>query len=258
MRRPIAVALTYAEFAACTAAFIPLLAAARLRSIRDPTRRVAGRWLRMFGRLTSTLTPLWQFSVQGRPPRDIDGRAYVVVSNHESNADPFLLSSLPWDMRWIAKEELFELPVIGVLMHLGGDIPLRRGERESVVEVMAACRSTLDHGLSVMFFPEGTRTRDGRLGAFKDGAFRLAIEAGAPVLPIAIAGTRDCLRKGSATLGEARAIARILPPLETRQLSTRDVDWLRDRAREQIARAVAELRSELGDPTPVLEGRAVN
>jgi 1-acyl-sn-glycerol-3-phosphate acyltransferase len=245
MSRPLAVAFTYAEFVLCALLFVPVLGAARLRSWGDPTRRSAGHWLRNFGKVSSALTPLWHFSTEGEPPADIGARAYVVVSNHESNADPFLLSWLPWDMRWISKEELFKLPLVGTLMRLGGDIALRRGDADSVRETMAECRATLDQGLSVMIFPEGTRSANGELGAFKDGAFRLAIEAGVSILPVAIAGTRSCLPKGSSALGEARAVARVLAPIETAQLTLDDVATLRERARSEIAAATSALRARL-------------
>ena len=245
MARPFAVAFTYAEFLASAVLFVPVLGIARLGSRSDPTHRVAGRWLRNFGKLTARLTPLWDFSIEGDAPADIAQRAYVVVCNHESNADPFLLSGLPWDMRWISKEELFELPLLGTLMRLGGDIALRRGEADSVREMLAECRATLERGLSVMIFPEGTRSRDGALGAFKDGAFRLAIEAQVPLLPLALAGTRSCLPRGSGMLGDARARARVLRPLDTRGLTLDDVATLRERARSQIADAVSELRKQL-------------
>jgi len=245
MARPLALAFTYAEFLLSAVAFVPLIGVARLRSRSDPTFRLPGRWLRNFGKVTSALTPLWHFSVKGEPPGDIGTRAYVVVSNHESNADPFLLSWLPWDMRWISKQEVFELPLLGALMRLGGDIALRRGDPNSVRDMLDECRDTLRAGLSVMIFPEGTRSRDGTLGPFKDGAFLLAIETGAPVLPIALAGTASCLAKGSAALGEARATARVLTPVETRDLTPADLEALREQVRSQIGDAVAALRLEL-------------
>jgi len=239
-----------AEFVACSTGFVPLLAGVHLRTQDDPTRRLAGRWLRKFGRATSFLTPLWDFSVEGEAPADIATRAYVVVSNHESNADPFLLSWLPWDMRWIAKEEIFKVPFFGLLLKFGGDISLRRAEKNSVLEMLAECRQTLTGGLSIMMFPEGTRSRDGHLRPFKDGAFQLAIETGAPILPVAIAGTRSCLPTGSVVLGESRAVARVLEPIETKHLTLEDVAALREQTRERIAVAAAQLRADLGVELP--------
>jgi 1-acyl-sn-glycerol-3-phosphate acyltransferase len=253
MNKHLATAWTLAEFVACSSGFVPLLGAVRLGTTSDPTHRVAGRWLRNFGKTTSHLSPLWDFSVEGAPPADIDKRAYVVVSNHESNVDPFLLSWLPWDMRWIAKEVLFKVPFFGLLLRFGGDIPLRRADKESILEMLEECRKTLRGGLSIMMFPEGTRSRDGRLRPFKDGAFQLAIETGAPILPVAIAGTRACLPAGSITLGEAKAMARVLEPIETAHLKPHDVAALREQTRDRIGAAAAQLREKLGVALPEAE-----
>lgn len=229
---------TYFEFGACALAFLPVMGAAWHLHRGDPTQRVPGQWMRRFGRTTTRLSPLWRFSVRGHSPPDIHRRGYVVVSNHESTADPFLLSFLPWDMRWVAKEELFRIPIIGRMMKYGGDIPLRRGEKDSVREMLDECRRTLDLGMSVMIFPEGTRSPDGRLLPFKRGAFDLAIAAGAPVLPIAIDGTRACRPKGSRWFGKASATATVLEPIETRGMAPSDSPDLAARVRERIARAL--------------------
>lgn len=237
---------TYAEFAACAAVFLPLMGAAWHTHRKDPTQRVPGQWMRRFGRTTARLSSMWRFAIEGTPPADIHERPYVVVANHESQADPFLLSFLPWDMRWVAKEELFSMPVIGRMMRYGGDIPLRRGSKESVVAMMEECRRTLDNGMSVMMFPEGTRSKDATLLPFKPGAFTLAIEAGVPVLPVALAGTHACRPKGSKWFGKASAIARVLPPIPTEGLSRDDAEALAARARTRIAEALPDLRSRTG------------
>jgi 1-acyl-sn-glycerol-3-phosphate acyltransferase len=236
---------TYAEFAACAFAFLPIMAAARLTEGDDPTHRGPGRWMRRFGRTTSRLTPAWQFSIEGQPPADIHRRGYVVVANHESVADPFLLSWLPWDMRWIGKEELFKVPVTGWMLKLSGDIAIRRGDRDSVVDMMDECARTLSAGLSVMIFPEGTRSSKGDLLPFKDGAFQLAARTGAPILPVALAGTRACRRKGSWRIGRAHAIARVLSPIEVVGATEADVPRLREAARAQIAAALPEVRARI-------------
>lgn len=238
---------TYAEFLTLAVGFLPVMAASSLRHRDDPTQRLPGRWMRRFGRTSSRLSPVWDFSWDGKPPADIHSRPYVVVCNHESNADPFLLSHLPWDMRWIAKEEIFKLPLLGLLMHAGGDIKLRRGDKGSVTEMFDACRETLANGMSIMMFPEGTRSKDGALLPFKDGAFDLAIDAHVPILPLALSGTRSCMRKGAMALGRARAKVRVLEPIETTGLGKADVGALRNRTRDAIAHAVEGLRRELGD-----------
>ena len=234
---------TYIEFGACVAAFLPAMGIAHWLHRGDPGQRVPGQWMRRFGRVTSNLTPLWKFKVEGEAPRDILSRAYVVVSNHESTADPFLLSHLPWDMRWIAKQEIFNLPVLGRMMKYSGDIPLRRGERDSVKQMMDEAKRTLEAGVPVMMFPEGTRSQNGELLPFKDGAFQLALDAGVPILPLAVAGTRNCRPKGSKWFGDANAIVKVLEPIETAGL---DVATLRDRARNKIGAEVRLLRRRLG------------
>jgi len=231
-------AYTYAELTACMVAWLPLLALLRVRHHADTVPRIEGRWLRRMARVSTRLSGLWRFEVEGDAPPDIASRAYVVVANHQSSADPFLLSFVPWDMRWVAKEELFRVPLTGWLLWLAGEIPVRRGDRESVAAMMAECRRTLDAGLSVMLFPEGTRSRDGALQPFKDGAFQLAIEAGVPVLPIVVDGTHACRPKGSLWFGRARARARVLAPVPTEGLGPGDVAALRERVREAIAGSV--------------------
>ena len=233
---------TYAEFAACVSAFLPVMAVSSLRHRGDPTQRAPGRWMRRLGRTAGRLTPLWSFEIEGEPPADIARTGYVVVANHESQADPFLLSWLPFDMRWVAKEELFKPPFIGWAMRFGGDIPLRRGQGDSVRAMMDECSRALAGGISVMMFPEGTRSRDGELLPFKDGAFALAIRAQVPILPIALAGTREMRPKHSRWFGKAHARARILLPIETRGLGSADVGFVRDRAREAIRAALPDLR----------------
>jgi 1-acyl-sn-glycerol-3-phosphate acyltransferase len=237
---------SYAEFGICVMGFLPIMAASSLRHRRDPTQRKPGRWMRRLGWLTSKLTPLWDFGVEGDGPADILSRPYVVVANHESIADPFLLTYLPWDMRWVAKEELFKIPIIGLAFRWSGDIPLRRGQGESVRAMMDACKASLAAGIPIMMFPEGTRSNDGELLAFRDGAFRLAIEAGVPVLPLVLAGTKECRPKHSKWFGRARARVRVLAPIPTEGLTLDDVASLRDRTRDVIAEALVELRESLG------------
>ena len=240
MRRVLLGLYTYLEFSACVLAWVPILATVRL--LHPDDLRLRGRWMRRFGRTTVRLSPLWKFSVEGTPPADILTAGYVVVANHESTADPFLLCSLPWDMRWISKQELFRLPLVGQLLRWGGDIPLRRGDRDSVREMMATSLATLEGGLPLMMFPEGTRSADGTLGKFKEGAFQLAIEAGVPVLPLAIEGTRACRPKGSWWFGAARARVRVLEPIATHGLGATDVATLTALARQRIGDALADMR----------------
>ncbi|NJK88809.1 MAG: 1-acyl-sn-glycerol-3-phosphate acyltransferase [Myxococcales bacterium] len=143
MKRVLLGLLAYAQFALLVLAFLPILRVVSLVHRGDPVQRVPGRWIRRLGRAISAWSPLWRFSIDGEAPPDVSDRAYVVVSNHQSNADPMLLAKLPWDMRWVAKAELSRWPVLGWVFLWGGDIFFRRGHRRAVEQMMAACRQTL-------------------------------------------------------------------------------------------------------------------
>jgi 1-acyl-sn-glycerol-3-phosphate acyltransferase len=210
----------------------------------DPGRYQAGRALRRLAVTHVKLTQLWRFETEGAPP-DGPRRPYVVVSNHESWADIFLVSHFPWEMKWLSKHTIFQIPVMGWMMRMALDVPVRRGQRESAVAALAECRDRLRRRVSVMIFPEGTRTRTDELLPFKNGAFHLAIEAGVPILPIAIAGTRDCMAKGSFAWRHAHAKARVLAPIATDGLTLADAATLRDRTRDTIDAARRALQREL-------------
>lgn len=210
----------------------------------DKGRYAAGRLFRLLGVTSVKLNPLWRFETSGdfiRDPR----RPYVAVSNHESYADIFLISHLPWEMKWLSKETMFKIPCMGWMMRMAGDIKIRRGERTSTIQAMNEARDRLRKRVSVMIFPEGTRSRDGELLPFKDGAFRLALEAGVPILPIVVAGTRSCMAKGTFRFQRSRARVKVLPPIETTGLTIDDVAALRETTRTVIAEARKALVREM-------------
>jgi 1-acyl-sn-glycerol-3-phosphate acyltransferase len=167
----------------------------------------------------------------------------VVVSNHESFTDILLISHLPWEMKWLSKAELFRIPIMGWMMWLVGDIPVKRGFGPSAIEAMARCRKALANRVSVMIFPEGTRSRTAELLPFKDGAFRLAIEAGVPILPLAVSGTRTALPKHDWRFGRSVAEVQVLEPVETAGMSVDDVPALKQRVRQIIITARDALMS---------------
>jgi 1-acyl-sn-glycerol-3-phosphate acyltransferase len=210
----------------------------------DRGRYRAGRAFRQLAVTHVALNRLWRFETEGHPPDD-PRRPYVVVSNHESYADIFLVSHFPWEMKWLAKDTIFKIPVMGWMMRMALDVPVTRGQRESAIAALAECRDRLARRVSVMIFPEGTRSRTDELLPFKDGAFQLAIESQVPILPIAIAGTRDCMAKGSFAFRRAHARARVLEPIPTAGLTLADVDTLRDRTRETIDVARRALQRDL-------------
>jgi 1-acyl-sn-glycerol-3-phosphate acyltransferase len=206
----------------------------------DRNRVVVGRFLRLVGVALSLTFPPWRLRVEGRWPPG--RRPFVLVANHQSILDILLLSRLPREMKWVAKASLFGVPWAGWMLRLSGDIPVLRGDHESGGEALARARAYLDRGMSVMIFPEGTRSTTGELLPFKNGAFRLALEAGVAVLPVAVSGTGAGMPKGGPWVRPCRAVARILEPIETSGRGPGDTAWLRDEARARIAAGLAEIR----------------
>lgn len=221
---------------------LPLMALVRLVD-RDPAHYRTGRFFRHIGALVTRLNPGWQIDVGGERLDD-PRRPYVVVANHQSAIDIPVVCRLPWEMKWVAKAELFRVPFIGWMMRMAGDIPVARGNKRSRADVLVLAEETLQRRCSVMFFPEGTRTRDGRVLRFSNGAFHLAIKQQVPVLPIAIDGTLDALPKKGWRFTAGHTIRlRVLPPIPTAGLTADDVDTLRERARRAIVEQLAAWRS---------------
>src|SRR3954466_10392260 len=228
----------------CILLWFPTLVIVRLLTFPfDRAGYVAGYIFRRIGPAMATLNPLWRFSYSGKMPED-PRRPFVVVSNHESFADILLISHLPWEMKWLSKTELFRIPVMGWMMWLAGDVPVKRGFGPSAVEAMDRCREVLRNRVSVMIFPEGTRSKTAELLPFKDGAFRLAIEAGVPILPLALSGTGTALPKHGWRFGRSAAEVRVLEPVETTGLTLDDVPALKARIRDLIVRTRDSLAAE--------------
>ncbi len=237
---------TWLVLVLCLVLWLPLMLGVLLLTAPfDRGRYIVGYLFRQVARVTVTLNPFWRFRTSGQMPPD-PRRPYVVVSNHESFVDILLISHLPWEMKWLSKAELFRLPVLGWLMHLAGDIPVKRGFGNSAVEAMARGREVLARKVSVMVFPEGTRSATPELLPFKDGAFRLAIDAGVPILPMAVHGTATALRKHDWRFGRSKAAVRVLQPVETTGLTPADIPALKARVRAMIVTARDELARELG------------
>lgn len=204
-----------------------------LTARKDPNKTYVGRWLRDMAVLCTRLHPMWHFSYSTDMQEPPEGGA-VFVSNHCSQADIFLLSHLPWEMKWLAKEELFQKPFFGPMLHMSGDIPLKRGDRRAGVAALEACAEYLERGMSVMIFPEGTRSRDGNLKPFKDGAFKLAIETQKPIVPIAVRGTTEALPKHEWKFGDTHAHASVGQAISTEGMTLDDLEDLKAAAVAQI------------------------
>lgn len=231
--------------------FTPVVALVRLVTMPfDRGAYAAGYVFRKVVVFPSALNPLWSFKTSGTLPADMR-RPYVVVANHESFVDMLLISHLPTEMKWLSKVEILKIPFLGWMMKLARDIPLVRGDRNSAATAIEQCKKRLDTNVSVMIFPEGSRTETGELNKFKPGAFKLAIESGHPILPMAVHGTRGCLRSKDWRMGKASAEVRVLEPIETSGMTRDDLPALRDLVRSVVSEARDELRAEHGYVAPV-------
>jgi 1-acyl-sn-glycerol-3-phosphate acyltransferase len=222
--------------------WLPLLALVRLMD-RDPAHYSTGRWFRRLGSAMTRVNPLWKITVRG-VTTEIRRKPIVVVSNHQSLADIPVLSRLPWEMKWVAKQELFQIPIVGWMMRLAGDIPLERGDARSGARVLANAARYLRNNCPIFIFPEGTRSPNGLVGRFSEGPFLLAISSGVPILPIVVEGTRDALPKKSWRFGQVSTISvSLLPEVSTDGLSRDDAAGLRDRIRMMICEDLAGQRN---------------
>jgi len=185
-----------------------------------------------WGSIYTFVNPLWPVTVRGR--EKIDPReTYVMVANHLSLLDILVLFRIFRHFKWVSKIENFKIPCIGWNMYLNRYIPLRRGNRDSIVQMMEACAKTLAEGNSVMMFPEGTRSRNGVLQPFKTGAFELALRSNRPLLPIVVEGTSDALPKSGFVLRGRHPIrVTVLDPIPVERFRGLDAKALTEQTRE--------------------------
>jgi 1-acyl-sn-glycerol-3-phosphate acyltransferase len=167
------------------------------------------------------------------------GEAFVVMSNHQSLYDvPVIFSALRRPIRMVTKAELFRIPIWGRAMREAGFIEVDRGDHERAVQSMQRASEAFARGMNIWISPEGTRSRDGSLGAFRKGGFHLALEAGARILPVGIDGTRQVLpAKGRTVRPGANVAVTICPPVDPRDFGSTRLDALVDHVRRAIVRA---------------------
>ncbi len=178
--------------------------------------------------------------VSGQEVLDPQG-VYIFAANHQSQFDiPVVETALPREIqiRWLAKKSLFKIPFFGWAMWAAGYIPVdRKNPREGLKSLIEAVEK-VRQGASVVIFPEGTRSPDGRLLPFKGGGFVLAVKSGCPVVPVAICGTHKIMPKGRLVARPGTVYVKILSPIPAQGLSLRDKEKLAQKTRESIAKAL--------------------
>jgi 1-acyl-sn-glycerol-3-phosphate acyltransferase len=229
--------------------WFPLVALAWCFDRNHPGRPRVTAAVRFLNRVVNRVNPLMRIQVEGAEHID-PSRAYVVVANHQSMADIPLVSRLPLRLKWVAKHTLFTFPFTGWMMRLAGDIPVDNRSEHKRRAVLDQATAYLDLGLSVMFFPEGRRSGDGRVYRFNRGAFDLAVATQRPLLPVAIDGLTHLLPMNTWRFGPSGQVRlRALPPVETAGMSETEMDDLRERVRFRIVSQLAAWRGS--DPDEV-------
>ncbi len=196
----------------------------------DATMRVARFWARSLLLFAGV-----RVVVEGLEKLDARGR-YVFCGNHLSYMDtPTVLSNIPVQFRFLAKEGLFRIPFLGTHLAQAGHVPVARGDPRAAVKTMARAAELLnERAVSLLVFPEGGRSLDGNLQPFKEGAAYIAIKAQVPLVPIALIGTREVLAMGSAVFHRGAVRLRIGDPMPTHGLVLKDRGQLTADARERV------------------------
>lgn len=200
----------------------------------DRTRKAAHAQCFWWASTIVALNPYWDVSVSGLENID-KKKAYIIVANHQSLADIVIVYLVRMQFKWVAKESLFKVPFVGWCMWLAKHIKLERGDFGSIKKVYRQAAVWLRKGMSVLFFPEGTRSNSGEMKDFQNGAFKLAIKENVPILPISIKGTGDAIPKGTWLFHtKIPASIKVLPPIDVSGFAPADFAKLRDMARAAL------------------------
>jgi 1-acyl-sn-glycerol-3-phosphate acyltransferase len=192
----------------------------------------------------SFLIPIWTIHIEGRE-KAMKGTIYVIISNHQSVLDILLVNCLRYKFKWISKIENFNVPVIGWYLKMAQYIVVDRGNEESKIEMLEKSYNCLKKGISILMFPEGTRSLNNEIGFFKRGAFQLALQAGVPILPVLIDGTGGILPKHGLVFGSGHQIRiKVLDQVNPADFGTDNPDDLAKQFSSLMTTRLVELRAQ--------------
>jgi 1-acyl-sn-glycerol-3-phosphate acyltransferase len=154
----------------------------------DSKGRILNKISSLYGALFIWGNPMWSIKISGKENIPVDG-AYILISNHQSMTDIMALYSTFIHFKWVSKRENFKIPFVGWVLTMNQDIRLARSNPRSMIKMMNQCVCALGKGIPVLLFPEGTRSRNGKLRNFKEGAFKIAKKAGVPIVPVVLDNT---------------------------------------------------------------------
>jgi 1-acyl-sn-glycerol-3-phosphate acyltransferase len=208
-------------------------------------KRTVIHWLLIFhGEMVTRMMPFWKTTVKGRE-KIIPQQTYVIISNHQSTLDLVVLCCLRCRFRWISKIENLKVPPIGLYIRMAKYITVDRGNEESKALMLARCYQTLREGISILIFPEGTRSLNTEIGFFRRGAFQLAIEAKVPVVPVVVEGTGSILPKhGFKVKSGHRVRLNVLDPVHPAEFGTDNPDELSVKFSNIMKEELRKMRSD--------------
>lgn len=186
--------------------------------------------------------PTWRRKIEGLENID-KKKSYVIVINHNSMVDILALYFLPLNFRWVSKREVFRIPYVGQLLAIHGDIAIDRSRgADSMRKVTEDGKMWIGRGASIAMFPEGTRSKSGEIGRFKQGAFALAKEAGVEILPVVMHGTRTVLNKFYLINWRNVLKVSVLPPISAEEVAATPMPELMEKTRTMMCEKYNQLR----------------
>ena len=210
----------------------------------DRRRRFAHWYACVWANHYIKFCPFWEMHHEGIEHFD-KNEAFVIVANHQSIADIMVMFTTFRQFRWVSKHTVFYVPFMGWMMKMANYVGIRRGDPKRREKMLRACKNHLAIGNSIMIFPEGTRSEDQQLRAFKRGAFQLAVDTGHRVLPIVLDGTHDALPKDTWIFrneGKSALKVRALPPLDPAEFNN-DPQRLKEATKRLMAAQLEDMRA---------------
>jgi 1-acyl-sn-glycerol-3-phosphate acyltransferase len=211
----------------------------------DYERAIVHWCLVLQGLVLSRLIPIWKIKIEGREKAQ-KNTTYVIISNHQSILDILILNCLRYRFIWISKIENYRVPIFGWYMRLAKYIAVDRGNKESKAEMLEKSVYCLKKGISIMIFPEGTRSTDREIGDFKLGAFQLALMTDKSILPVVIEGTGGVLPKHGLIFSRGHILKiKVLDPVHPGSFGTADPEELASKFRTLLSVELRKMRDAI-------------
>ena len=212
-----------------------------LTALFDKKLLVLNYLANIWGSLFTLLVPGWKIKIIGK--EKLNNKSKIIVANHQSQEDILLIYRLGVPFRWISKAEVFRIPIYGWCMNLKGDIKLQRSSKSSIKNMFIDSEKVLSKGCSITIFPEGTRSKTGELGNFKEGAFKLAQNAERPILPVVIFGTGNKFISSNFFFkGKHKVIIKILEEIPYKDFKDKDIKEFANQIRNLIESELNQIK----------------